>query len=41
MKSIGHLRKKRGEAVLRLDMFFYAYAFAFGMALIRLVCAKG
>lgn len=37
MMGIGHLRKKRGEAVIRIDMFFYAYAFAFGMALIRLV----
>jgi len=41
MMGIGHLRQKRGEAVIRIDMFFYAYAFAFGMALIRLVYTKG
>lgn len=37
MMGIGHLRKKRDEAVLRIDMFFYAYTFAFSMTLIRLV----
>ena len=40
MMGIGHLRKKRGEAALRIDMFFYAYVFAFGMALIQLVYTK-
>lgn len=39
MMGSGYLRKKRGEAVLRIDMFFYA--FAFGMALIRLVYSEG
>jgi hypothetical protein len=35
--GIGHLREKRGAVVLRSNMFFSAFSFAFGVALIRLV----
>ena len=40
MMGIGHLRKKRGEAAIRIDMFFYAFSFAFCMALMRFVYTK-
>lgn len=40
MTGIGYLRRKRDEPVLRIDTFFYAVIFAFGMALIRLLYTK-
>jgi len=40
MTCIGYLRRKRNEPVLRIDTFFFAFIFAFGMALIRLLQAK-
>ena len=35
MVGIGRLRQSRGQAVMRLDTFGYAFVFAFGMALMR------
>jgi hypothetical protein len=35
MWGVGRIRRRRGEAVMRLDTFGYGFIFAFGMALIR------
>jgi hypothetical protein len=35
MVAIGAWRKRRGDAILRIDKFFYGYLFAFTFALIR------
>jgi archaellum biogenesis protein FlaJ (TadC family) len=40
MTGLGYLRRKREEQVIRIDTFLYAFIFAFGMALIRLLHAK-
>jgi hypothetical protein len=40
MTAIGYLRRRREEPVIRIDTFFYAFIFAFGLALIRLLHAK-
>jgi hypothetical protein len=39
MMAIGSRRQKKGQAVVRLDRFGYAFIFAFGMALIRFLFA--
>ena len=41
MTLIGKLRQRRGQALVGLDRFFYAFAFALAMALIRYFLAKG
>lgn len=35
MSLLGTWRRRRGQALLRLDRFIYAYLFAFAMALVR------
>ena len=35
MELIGRIRRRQRKLVIRLENFWYAYAFAFGMALIR------
>lgn len=35
MAGLGAVRRKKGEDVLRLDTFAYAYLFALGMTLVR------
>ena len=37
---VGSTLRKRGKKVVRLESFGYGFAFAFGMALIRLIFAK-
>ena len=39
MLSIGWLRQKRGQYLVRLDRFGYGFIFAFGMALVRFMYA--
>jgi len=38
MSIVGWLRRRRGEPLIRLDTFPYAFSFAFGVALIRFLC---
>ena len=40
MMLLGRLRENRGQRLVRLDRFGYAFVFAFSMALIRFVWAK-
>lgn len=40
MLAIGRLRAKRGQELIGLDRFGYAFAFAFAMALVRFFFAK-
>lgn len=35
MAAIGWIRERQGKLVVRLETFSYAFALAFGMALIR------
>lgn len=37
MSALGHLRKRQGKTLLRLDSFIYGFLFAFMMALVRFV----
>ena len=38
MSIVGWLRRRRGEPLIRLDTFPYAFSFAFGVALVRFLC---
>jgi hypothetical protein len=40
MMLIGRARNKRGQSLVKLDRFGYAFAFAFAMAVIRFVWAN-
>jgi fluoride ion exporter CrcB/FEX len=40
MAQIGAWRARRGDAVLRIDRFAYAYLFALAFAIVRFYCAK-
>ena len=40
MRQIGKLRERRGQTLVKLDRFFYAFAFALAMALIRYFLTK-
>ena len=40
MSLVGTWRRRRGERLWRLDSFCYAFVFAFGMALVRLLFTK-
>lgn len=40
MRQIGKLRERRGQSLVKLDRFFYAFAFALAMALIRYFTTK-
>ncbi|HEV2608311.1 MAG TPA: hypothetical protein VGT79_10055 [Xanthomonadaceae bacterium] len=40
MVTIGALRAKQGQSVLRIDRFAYGYLFALGLALVRFFFAK-
>lgn len=40
MMLIGRQRGKRGQSLVRLDRFGYAFAFAFAMAIVRYIWAK-
>lgn len=40
MMLLGRLRERRGQPLVRLDRFGYAFVFAFSMALIRFFFAK-
>lgn len=40
MSLVGAWRRRRGERLLRLDSFGYAFVFAFAMALVRLLFTK-
>ncbi len=40
MRQIGKLRDRRGQTLVGLDRFGYAFAFAFAMALVRFTFAK-
>ncbi|MFM9438270.1 hypothetical protein ACFDR9_005374 [Janthinobacterium sp. CG_23.3] len=40
MAQIGAWRARRGDAVLRIDRFAYAYLFALAFAIVRFLCAK-
>ncbi|MES2301798.1 MAG: hypothetical protein V4521_06955 [Pseudomonadota bacterium] len=37
MMLIGRVRTKKGQTLVRLDRFGYAFVFAFGMALVRYI----
>jgi len=39
MTIVGRVRSKRGQALVRLDRFGYAFIFAFAMALVRFIWA--
>lgn len=39
MMLIGRLRLKKGQHIVRLDQFGYAFVFAFSMALVRFIWA--
>ena len=39
MTFVGRVRSKRGQALVRLDRFGYAFIFAFAMALVRFIWA--
>ena len=41
MGLLGKLRQRRGQVLVGLDRFFYAFAFALAMALVRYFLAKG
>ena len=41
MRQIGKLRERRGQNLVKLDRFFYAFAFALAMALVRYFLTKG
>ena len=40
MSAVGAILRKRGKRVVQIESFPYAFAFAFGMALVRLVWAS-
>ncbi|KHS43198.1 MULTISPECIES: hypothetical protein [Novosphingobium] len=40
MAMLGRARNKRGQLLVRLDRFGYAYLFAFSMALVRFIWAS-
>jgi hypothetical protein len=40
MALVGSTLRKRGKKVVRLESFGYGFAFAFGMAFIRLIFAR-
>ena len=40
MRQIGRLRDRRGQTLVGLDRFGYAFSFAFAMALVRFIFAK-
>jgi hypothetical protein len=40
MMLVGRQRDKRGQTLVRLDRFGYAFAFAFAMAIVRYIWAK-
>jgi hypothetical protein len=40
MRQVGKLRERRGQSLVGLDRFFYAFAFALAMSLIRYFFAK-
>ncbi len=40
MSGVGHLRRRQGQIVLRIDTFSFGFIFAFGMSLIRFIFAK-
>src|SRR6185312_17550550 len=40
MRQIGKLRERRGQTLVKLDRFFYAFAFALAMALVRYFLTK-
>ena len=40
MSAVGLWRAKRGQTVLRIDRFFYGFAFALSLALVRFWFAK-
>jgi hypothetical protein len=40
MTALGYWRSNRGDAVLRIDKFFYGYLFALALALVRFYWAK-
>lgn len=40
MAMIGRTRLKRGQGLVRLDQFGYAFVFAFAMALVRFIWAR-
>ena len=39
MMMLGSLRARKGQNLIRLDRFGYAFAFAFGMAMVRYIWA--
>ena len=39
MMMIGRARLKKGQSLVRLDQFGYAFTFAFAMALVRFIWA--
>jgi hypothetical protein len=40
MMLVGRQRGKRGQSLVRLDRFGYAFAFAFAMAIVRYIWAR-
>jgi hypothetical protein len=40
MMILGRLRESKGQQLVRLDRFGYAFVFAFSMALVRFFFAK-
>jgi hypothetical protein len=40
MMLLGRLREKKGQQLVRLDRFGYAFIFAFSMALVRFIWAR-
>lgn len=40
MMLLGRLREKKGQQLVRLDRFGYAFVFAFSMALVRFIWAR-
>lgn len=41
MSLMGAWRRRRGEDIVRIDRFWYGFAFAFAMALVRFMYAQG
>ena len=39
MVLVGRVRQKKGQNLVRLDRFGYAFVFAFAMALVRFIWA--
>ncbi|MEO6360090.1 MAG: hypothetical protein ABIO43_05900 [Sphingomicrobium sp.] len=39
MSFVGRIRRKKGQDLVRLDQFGYAFVFAFAMALVRFIWA--